>query len=387
MSERSPETISIEKLTRFYLSNHFLVDKAERSDLVDVVGSVCGLHSQLPLTPYLSLWNRVKGFEPEMLDEELYRERALVKTWFMRGTLHIIPSRDLPIYHSALKRMWFEHQGRYMNEPGWPSFEERKKLLYPKILEALAEKPLRRKELCDKVRSLLGDDSQPYAKLFSAWGGILKETSYLGFTVHAEPCDKESCFTRVDQWLPHIDLNEVKEEEARQKVLLKYLHCYGPASAQDFACWSGLPTSEAKKAIESVAKDLQEVQTQDCGETLWMLKKDFNALQEMDLEEKAPLRLLPKFDSYLLGYKDRTRIIKDEFLKQVYRPVVGDVAAALLINGRITGTWNHKKTKKKLTIAVKPFERLAKETLAELDRVVKELGDFVNVNQTEVLLT
>jgi len=386
LSERVAETITTEMLTRLHLQNHFLLQQAEKDDLVNVVGDVCGLHSQLPLTPYFMLWNRIEDFEPEMLDDALYREKSLVKTWFMRGTLHVIPSEDLPVYHHALKRMWFEHHGRYMNEPGWPSRGEREKLFYPKIRVALAEKPLRRKELNDKVRLLLGDKFQPYARIFSAWGGILKETSYLGLTVHAEPCGKESCFARLDKWLQWINLGGITESAAISKLLLKYLHCYGPASAQDFACWSGLLTSETNDAIESNQRELKEVQLQESGKRLWMLKKDFKVLQKIDLEEKVPVRLLPKYDSYLMGHKDRTRIIKEELLRKVYRPVVGEVAATLIVNGRIAGTWTSKKTKKKLAIAISAFERFGKETVVEIEQVVKDLGAFVGVEQTTVLL-
>jgi len=380
------EVVSLERLTRFYLQNHFLPRKAERRNLVDVVGTVCGLHSQLPLTPYSSLWNRVNDFEPQLLDDALYHKRNLVKTWFMRGTLHIIPSKDLPIYHNALKRMWFEHHGRYMNTPDWPNREQRERLIYPKILEALAEKQLRRKELNDKTRSLLGDEGQPYARLFSAWGGILKETSYMGLTVHAQPCGKESCFARLDQWLPDMNLREISEDQARNELLLKYLHCYGPASAQDFACWSGLLTSEATKTIENNLAVLKPVQVREAGKRFWMLRNDFKNLQKLDLEEEIPPCLLPKFDSYVMGHKDRTRIIEDPFLKQVYRPVVGDVAATVLVNGRIAGTWTSKKTRKALTVVVKAFGKLSKGTISELEQVAGELGTFVGVEQTRILL-
>lgn len=386
MSKKDAEIITTETLTRFYLQNHCLLQKAKKAKFVNVVGNVCGLHSQLPLTPYFMLWNRIEDFEPEMLDDAVYREKSLVKTWFMRGTLHVIPSEDLPVYHHALKRMWFEHHGRYMNKPEWPSRKERETLFYPKIKAALAEKPLRRKELNGKVRLLLGDKSQPYARIFSAWGGILKETSYLGLTVHAEPCGKESCFARLDKWLPWINLGGITESAAISELLWKYLHCYGPASAQDFACWSGLLASEANNAIENNQTELKEVQLQESGKRLWMLKKDFKVLQKIDLEEKAPTRLLPKYDSYLMGHKDRSRIIQEELLKQVYRPVVGDVAATVIVNGRIAGTWTSKKTKKKITIAIKTFERFDKEIITEVEQVVKDLGAFVGVEQTTVLL-
>ena len=383
--EKNAEAIPLENVTQFYLLNHSLLHRAEPRSIVAVAGTVCGLHSQLSLTPCFSLWNRIEDFEPELLNDALYRGRSLVKTWAMRGTLHVIPSQDLSIYHHALERMWFEHHGRYMNSHGWPSREDREKLIYPKILEALAKGPLRRKDLAEKVRLLLGEEFQSCDRLFSAWGGILKETNYLGLTVHAEPLGKESCFARLDQWLSLANIDKMDEAQARKRLLLNYLHCYGPASAQDFACWSGLLTSEASKAIEESLAYLKAVQIPDITKRLWMLRKDFDGLKRIDSEEKGRPLLLPKFDSYLLGHKDRTRIIDEKNLRQVYRPVVGDVAATLLVDGRIKGVWTHKKTAKKLTIAVRLLEKVERETLKEVEHVAEQLGDFMGAEQTRLL--
>jgi len=377
----SPETISMEKVTRLYLLKHHLFKKAEKNKLVKVVDDVCGLHAQASATPYLSLWNRIQNFENGLLDEALYRYNALVKVWCMRGTLHIIPSQNLPIYNRALKRMWFEHHGRFMRAPDWPSVEERKKRIYPKIVEALAEKPLKRKELNAKVRLLLKDDSKPYQRLFSAWGGILKETGYEGLTVHAQPSEREACFARLDKWLPNINLNAVNEEEAKEKLLVKYLHGYGPASQQDFVLWSGLMAGDARKAIESAAGSLtEEVEIEGVKGRFWMLKEDFKILDKTRLDEKASPCLLPKFDSSVLGHRDRTRIIRSEHKKYVFRKA-GDIAATLLINGRIVGTWMQKKNKNSLTVTIAPFQRLLKEDLKEVEEKARELTQFMGVDQ------
>ena len=116
------ESLSLETLTRLYLIKHHLFKKAKKTDIVTVIGDVCGLHAQAATTPYLSLWNRVEDFEDDLCcDEALYKAKSLVKTWVMRGTLHVIPSADLVIYNRALRRMWFEHHGRFMRAPDWPS--------------------------------------------------------------------------------------------------------------------------------------------------------------------------------------------------------------------------------------------------------------------------
>jgi hypothetical protein len=386
LSQGDVEVVPLERITRFYLANHFLLRKAEKQDLVDVAGAICGLYAQVPSTPHLSLWNRVRGFRSDMLDDALYGAKSLVKTWFMRGTLHILPSTDLPTYHNALRTMWFDRSGRHLREIEWPSFEERRRLVYPKIMDALDGKLLRRKELNSRVCSLLKDESKSYGRLFSGWGGIMKETSYLGLTVCGEPSGPETRFARLDKWLPDVDLNETSEERAKEELLMKYLHCYGPASSQDFACWSGLLASETNKIIETNESKLKRVQVDGSKKSLWMLKKDDKTLEKIDLDERVPLRLLPKFDSYLLGHRGRSRIIEEGFLKQVYRPVVGDVSAALLINGRVAGTWSHKKTMKRLRVALRSFEKLEEESVAELKQVVDDLGTFMNIEQTTMVL-
>jgi hypothetical protein len=382
---KSLATTSLEALTRFYLQNHYLVEQAGKTDIIKVIDKVCGLHSQLPMTPYYSLWNRVVEFEPKMLDQRLYGDRSLVKTWFMRGTLHIIPSKDLPLYNNALRRMWFEHHGRYMNKPDWPSRRERESKLYPNIKEALSGRPLSRKELCTRVRSLLANESQPYERLFSAWGGILKETSYIGLTVHAEPCKRESYFARLDRWLPDIDLNGTNEKAAKQQLLKKYLHGYGPASVQDFACWSGMLISEARQVAEET-DDMEQVRLEGSGAELFMLKEDVRALDGIDLEAEVPPRLLPKYDPYLMGHKNRARIIRDEMLKKVYRPVVGEVAATILVNGRVVGTWTSKKTRRALQIVVRPLEKLTGRVFISLKPVADELAQFVGVKEAQMVL-
>jgi len=372
------EEVPLKRVSRFYCLKHHLLHKAKESDIEKVVNDVCGLQAQAVLTPYLSLWNRVEKFERSMLDEALYKAKTLVRIWCMRGTLHIISSSDLPIYNKALKRMWFEHHGRFMKSPDWPPIEERKKVVYPKIIEALSDKPLKREEFIAKMRSLLGDEAKPYKKWFSAWGGMLKETCYEGFTVHAQPCGAEACFARLDKWLPNLNLDTLNEEQAKEKLLLKYLNGYGPASAQDFASWSGLMISDARKTLENITSELDEVKIEGIKGQFWMPKKDCKSLMKVDLEEKTPAHLLPKFDSFVLGHKDRTRIIQKEFMKQVFRKA-GDIASTVIVDDNIVGTWRHKKAKKSVTVTISPFYKLKKEDMVEIRLAAEDFSQFIGV--------
>ncbi len=377
------EKVSLDRVRRLYLIKHHLFKKANRKDLVKAVGNICGLHAQAAKSPYLALWSRVESFEDQLLDKALFQDRSLVKTWVMRGTLHIIPSAEMPVYNRSLRRMWFEHHGRYMKAPEWPSIEQRRNQIYPKILQALAQKPLKRQDLGDKVRFLLKDDSQPYERLFSGWGGILKETAYEGLTVHAEPCERESCFARLSQWLPKIQLSNISEEEAQRKLAVKYLGGYGPATQQDFSSWSGLMAGDAKRAIENASSMIEEIEVEDVKGRFWILKEDIKALDSVDSAEAAPVRLLPKFDSILLGHKDRSRIIKDQYKRLVFKPKVGDIAATVLVNGQIVGTWRHTRRRRKLAVSIKPFGKISQKDMAQVKQQASELSRYMGTEELE----
>lgn len=379
------EEVSLEKLNRFYLMRHHLSSKARKDKLEGVVSDICGLHSQFAMTPLLSLWNRIESFKKNLLNETLYIKKSLVRVWCMRGTLHMIPSDELPIYHQSVKRMWFEHHGRYMRGPDWPPLDIRKVIIYPKILEALKEGPLTRTELNTKISAVLEPDLQRYERLFSAWGGILKEMCYLGLVVYAEP-NRKTRFARLDHWLPPIYLEQMTEKEARTKLLLKYLHGYGPASVQDFAYWSGITISESRKVFTETKQKLKEIKVKGVKNPLWLLKDDFNRVEEMDVNEKPLEHFLPRFDPLLLGHKDKSRILKSGYLKQVFRPA-GDVAATVLAGGYIKGTWNYKKTKNKLMVNVSPFEKFEKDELEKIRTEAEALGDFMEVSQVKLLVT
>jgi uncharacterized protein YcaQ len=371
------------KVRRLYLIKHHLLKKNDREDVVRVVGDVCGLHAQAAMSPYFALWNRVENFRNELLDKALFQDKSLVKTWVMRGTLHIVLSAELPIYNRSLRCMWFEHHGRFMKAPEWPTLERRRSEIYPMILQALTRKPLKRKELDDKVRFMLKDDLQLYKRLFSGWGGILKETAYEGLTVHAEPCERESCFAKLCQWLPRIELNSVGEEEAQRQLLIKYLRGYGPATQQDFSLWSGLMAGDAKRAIANASSMIRQIEVEGAKGQFWILKEDMKALDSIDLVEPAPARLLPKFDSILLGHKDRSRIIKDQHKKLVFKSKAGDIAATVLVNGQIAGTWKHSRKRRKLVVSVKPFGKIARDDKADVKQQASELSQYMGAEELD----
>jgi len=118
-----------------------------------------------------------------------------------------------------------------------------------------------------------------------------------------------------------------------------------------------------------------------------MLREDLKTLDSIGLSEKAPVCLLPKFDSILLGHRDRTRIIGDEHRKYVFKPKVGDVAATVLVDGKVVGTWGQEKTRRVLAITVTPFEKIRKDDLKEVEEKARELSQFMGFDELEFSAT
>jgi len=100
-------------------ARHGLVERAPAAALLDVVARLCGVHAQVASSAELTLWARLDGLQRGAVDRLLWEERALVKTWAMRGTLHLLPAADLPRYVAALgPDVSFWHQPTWLRHHG-----------------------------------------------------------------------------------------------------------------------------------------------------------------------------------------------------------------------------------------------------------------------------
>lgn len=145
--------------------------------MLDVVAEICGLHAQLMSSAELSLWTRLDGMEPDAVQRALWDDRTLVKTWAMRGTLHLLPSSELPLWQAGLSTY------RHYLKPSWSrAFGiTRADLdrLIAAISEALDGRMLTREELSEEVARLSGS-AELGAKLRESWGAYLKPAAFRG---------------------------------------------------------------------------------------------------------------------------------------------------------------------------------------------------------------
>lgn len=102
-----------EQALAWRMRRHGLAERAPRADAIAAVSRVVGLHAQLMSSAELSLWARVRDLEPDWVARALWEDRSLVKSWAMRGTLHLLPASELPLFLAALGTY------RHYRRPAW----------------------------------------------------------------------------------------------------------------------------------------------------------------------------------------------------------------------------------------------------------------------------
>jgi hypothetical protein len=171
-------------------------------------------------------------------------------------------------------------------------------------------------------------------------------------------------FALLDEWVPKVD--SLPKEEALARLAARYFEGHGPATLQDFIWWSGLPVGQARQALESVKRDL-------CSETVASATYWFSGCPSAPRSAPDSAYLLPAFDEFLIGYKDRLASLPgDSHHKAVssngiFRPII-------VVNGRIIGTW--KKSEKAATATLDFFERPNSDIRALIDEAAARYGRF-----------
>src|SRR5690242_12213299 len=95
-------SLTWQQVRAWRLQRHSLVQRAPLNAMLDVTARIGGLHAQLMSSAELMLWARVEGITSEIVQRALWEERNLVKTWALRGTLHLLPASEYPLWQADL---------------------------------------------------------------------------------------------------------------------------------------------------------------------------------------------------------------------------------------------------------------------------------------------
>jgi hypothetical protein len=317
----------------------------------------------------LSLWARVENLDREDIAQALQKDRSLVKTWCMRGSSHLLASADLPIFVGGLMRSGLRREREWFRRYGVSDAEMDG--MARAVVDALGAEILTRKELSKRVVERVGAKAKRWVE--HSWGGIVKRACLQGLVVFGPNQGREVTFVRRKEWLPRV--MDLQVEEAEAMLLQRYLHGYGPASLADFAAWSGMTLSDAMPIRERVGNDVLEVKVED--KTCLALKEDLKLLQNveaLDFEDDSA-RMLPSFDCYMLGYRDKSHIVDEAYYKLVYRKA-GWLSPVVLVKGRAKGIWSWKKKRNRLHVTIQLFDRIRESARKQVEEEVADLARF-----------
>jgi hypothetical protein len=184
----------------------------------------------------------------------------------------------------------------------------------------------------------------------------------------------EPTFVRADAWIP--GWKDIPMDEAEELLLRRYLQAFGPATAADFAMWSGITLTEAREIWARQQANLALVDVE--GWPAAVLREDLPRLAKADFERPL-VRLLPYFDTFLLGHREREHLMSGEQRPHVYRPQ-GWIAPVVLVDGRAAAVWEHAREGDSLRVRVTKFGPLSRVVTAGIREEARDLARFLGAS-------
>jgi hypothetical protein len=228
--------------------------------MAQVVSKLCGIQAQVLSAAELAIRARVDGVVHEDVQAALWKDHSVVKTWCMRGTLHLLAASDLPLYVAALDTKLAESKEWLQRSEGVSPAEV--DAITAEIARVLAKKNLSREDLSREVESHVTLGPKARKALRSAWGILLRPAAYKGKLVFGESDGPRATFTAPT----HGPVKEPSTREAFTELFHRFLRSYGPATMRDFGYWWGNLGDGEKTHLKSIRDDLSEVGFEGSGD-------------------------------------------------------------------------------------------------------------------------
>ncbi|MFL5625301.1 MAG: winged helix DNA-binding domain-containing protein, partial [Ktedonobacteraceae bacterium] len=342
------------------------------ASVAQIVKGVCGIQAQDASAATLAVRVRSVGLVAAAVEQARVQERAVIRTWGLRGTLHLLATEDLDWLLPLLGPVFVAGDGRRRAELGLDEDTCARGIRI--IRNVLANQgPLTRAELVEQLAAHglpLEGQATPHLLGRAALEGII----CLGPDRGTEPT-----YVLLSDWVDREHIGHpLSEMAAHAELTRRYLGAYGPATHKDQATWSGMPLSKTRAVWQHIADQLMEVEV--AGAPAWMLKACAAWLDELDepLAHTPIVRLLPRFDIYLLGYQKRDLSVPPQHAKRI-NAGGGMIHPTVMVDGRIVGTWKSTRKRDHLDVTVEPFDQLEPQVYPGLETEIADLARFLTV--------
>lgn len=357
------------QVRRRRLDRHWLLRRGGAENVATIAADVCGIHAQVMPAAEISFGVRADVTRAQLRDA-LWRDKSLVRTYGIRGTIHIFSASDVRLWmaarraRGALDPEWDENR---FSSVGISAAQVDQ--LVAAMDSALQGRALTMKELGEEVvrrtGAWAGESKNDY------WGSTGWPNWRIAMTTAAQrevlcfgpPKGQQVTFVRLDDWIGRGDRWD--EETALLAAIRRFLHAYGPAPAPAFNQWFYLPARTGRAIAARMRQEFQEISVAG-GKPLFTVDTDYDAAPG-----EATVRLLPHFDCYLRGFYPREELGADHA-----RRAAGGTGQfpVLLVDGQVGGVWERVTRGRTLVVRVDPFVSLNKRQTRQLKAEAERVG-------------
>lgn len=338
--------------------------RSARATAAAIVGRQVAFQAQDLGAARLGVGARSNTLTDDRIERTRTGEQSIVQTWCMRGTLQLLARADARWILSLIGPAVIEASRSRLAQVGLRPAACVKALAIVREIFANAEALTRdavAEALAARGVALVGQGKYHLLRL-AALHGLICVGPY-----------RDGAPSYVKLGLSTDAISDAHRDELLGRLIHRYLKAHAPAQLDDFVTWSGLNASLVRRVWDRISAEFEWV----------TVKRRSYAILETQLR-RAPeaeamfrgVRLLPRFDAYLLGYRHRDMIVRSDFIRLI-QPGGGVMHPFVLVDGRVAGVWALKTGRAGARLQVKPFVRLARPALRAIEAEHERLDHFL----------
>jgi hypothetical protein len=348
-------------------NHHIAGEKLQRPE--DVVRWMGALQAQDYLQALWAIGLRMQSATVGAIEQAI-ADRKILRTWPMRGTLHFVPAEDAQwMLQLSPARLLAGDRRRQQQLDIDETTLHRTQQLFHKALTG--GNRFTRSHMMALIEEA-GISTQGQRGYHLLWYMAQAGLICLGPMEH-----KEQTFVLLDEWVPHA--RKLSQEEGLAELARRYFPSHGPATLLDFARWAGITRTEARAGLEAAKAGLR--MEKGNGQTYWMSPD----APGKHADKRSSVHLLPSFDEYLLGYKDRSAVLAPEHAAKIVPGNNGVFFPMLVVGDQVLGTWKRTLDKNALAIVLNPFTSLG-EAKEQMNEAAKTYSDFLGLPLSSLII-
>ncbi len=358
------------------MARSHLAEPASGARPADIARDLCGVHAQILSAAELSIGRRISGATRADVQDALWEERSLVKTFGPRGTVHLVAADDLPLWTGALAAL--PGSGPRQPDPARFTRDET-----DAVIAAIGLALLDAELTVDELTAAIEERTGPWAvertmdafqDKWPRWRQLTSTAAHRGVLCFGPDRSRKVTYTNPHRWLPAFRTDD--SGQALPNLVARYLHAYGPATPRQFAKWLAITPGFAVELFAELAGALEPVDLE--GEPAWVVAGD----TATPAEAHRGLRLLPYFDAYVVAGQPRERLFPG---LAATRALAGGQAGnfpVLLVDGIVGGVWHQRRSGRSVGITVEPLRDLSRIQRRQLDDEIELVGAVMEATPT-----